>query len=169
MGGAGYQTSAGRDFAVVEERACACELGTLGLSTHVHSIRSFEKLTGEGVSFLGETLIELVERVLPSRFGGAMTDYQFVEREINGMTRLALRVSPAVGPLDGPSVVETVLDHLRSRDGAGRVMGVLWRAAGTVEVVRETPVLTRSGKVLPLELAARDQAADRAAASVTGA
>ena len=41
------------DFAVVEERECACELGRLGLKTHLHSIRSFEKLTGEGVSFLG--------------------------------------------------------------------------------------------------------------------
>ena len=141
------------DFAVVEERECACELGRLGLKTHLHSIRSFEKLTGEGVSFLGEPLIELVERVLPARYGGALTDYQFVERETGGVTRLELRASPRVGSLDGPGVVETVLDHLEARDGSGRAMASLWRAAGTVSVVREEPELTRNGKVLPLALA----------------
>ncbi len=143
------------DFAVVEERECACELGPLGLSTHLHSIRSFEKLTGEGVGFLGEPLIELVERVLPARYGGALTDYQFVERETGGVTRLELRASPRVGSLDDPGVVETVLEHLEARDGSGRAMASLWRAAGTVSVVREEPELTVNGKVLPLALAPR--------------
>ena len=64
----------------------------------LHSIRSFEKLTGEGVSFLGETLLELVETVLPARFGGAITDYQFAEHETErGVTRLELRVHLRVG------------------------------------------------------------------------
>ena len=143
------------DFAVVEDRECACELGTLGLSTHIHSIRSFEKLTGEGVTFLGEPLIDLVERVLPARYGGALTDYQFAEREIDGVTRLELRVSPRVGPLNGANMVETVLDFLQARDGGAHVMSDIWRASGTVEVVREEPEPTRNGKVLPLALAAR--------------
>ena len=39
-------------------------------------------------------LLELVERVLPARFGGSLTDYQFAERESEGVTRLELRVSP---------------------------------------------------------------------------
>ena len=145
------------DFAVVEERECGCELGTLGLSTHLHSIRSFEKLTGEGVSFLGESLITLVERVLPARYGGALTDYQFVERERDGITRLALRASSRVGPLDATAVVETVLGHLDATDGRAQAMASLWRAAGTIEVVREEPELTRNGKVLPLALAATEQ------------
>ena len=41
-------------------------------------------------------------------------------------------------------------------------MASLWRAAGTVEVVREEPELTRAGKVLPLALANLD---DQRAAS----
>ncbi len=150
------------DFAVVEDRECACELGSLGLSTHLHSIRSFEKLTGEGVSFLGESLIELIESVLPARHGGTLTDYQFAERETDGMTRLELRVSARVGPLNGSDVVETVLGHLQAGDGGAQVMANLWRAAGTVEVVREEPELTRAGKVLPLALAHRE---DQRAAS----
>ena len=145
------------DFAAVEERDCGCELGSLGLSTHAHSIRSFEKLTGEGVSFLGDTLLELVERVLPTRFGGSLADYQFAERETEGVTRLELRAHPRLGELDEAAVVEAVLAHLDASPGGGRVMTALWRATDTVEVVREEPELTRGGKVLPLALAARDQ------------
>jgi hypothetical protein len=147
------------DFAAVEERDCGCELGSLGLRTHFHSIRSFEKLTGEGVSFLGEPLLELVETVLPARFGGSLTDYQFVEREIGGVTRVVLRVHPRLTGVDDSAVVESVLGHLEASSGAGRAMTAIWRATGTVEIVREEPRLTRGGKVLPLALAARDQPA----------
>jgi hypothetical protein len=146
------------DFADVEERECGCEVGSLGLRTHYHSIRSFEKLTGEGVSFLGETLLELVETVLPARFGGAITDYQFAERETDGgVTRLELRVHPRVGALDEATVTECVLSHLEGSPGGGQVMTALWRATGTVQIVREEPSITRGGKVLPLALAERDQ------------
>ena len=145
------------DFAEVEERDCGCELGSLGLRTHFHSIRSFEKLTGEGVSFLGDTLLELVEHLLPARFGGSLTDYQFAERETEGVTRLELRVHPRLGELNEAAVVEAVLAHLDALPGGGRVMTAVWRATGTVEIVREEPTLTRGGKVLPLALAERDQ------------
>lgn len=143
------------DFAVVEERECGCELSSLGLRTHMHTIRSFEKLTGEGVTFLGEPLVDLVEHVLPARHGGAMTDYQFAEQEVGGVTRLELRVSPRLGPMDAQSVVESVLGHLEASEGGGRAMANIWRATGTVEIVREDPQVTRAGKVLPLALAAR--------------
>jgi hypothetical protein len=86
------------------------------------------------------------------------------------VTRLELRVSPGVGPLDGSDVAETVLGHLASKDGGARVMADLWRAAGTVEIVREVPEQTRAGKVLPLALAPReDQPAAVSGHSVTGA
>ena len=84
--------------------------------------------------------------MLPARYGGALTDYQFVERETGGVTRLELRASPRVGSLDDPGVVETVLEHLEARDGSGRAMASLWRAAGTVTVVREEPELTSERK-----------------------
>ena len=154
------------DFAVVEERECECELGTLGLRTHLHSIRSFEKLTGEGVSFLGEPLIELVERVLPARYGGALTDYQFVERETDGITRLALRASSRVGPLDASAVVETVLAHLEPRTARAQVMASLWRAAGTIDGRTRGAGADEEREGAAARVRARGY---RAAGSVTGA
>jgi hypothetical protein len=38
--------------------------------------------------------------VLPARFGGNPTDYQFVERERHGLPKVSLVVSPHIGSLD---------------------------------------------------------------------
>jgi hypothetical protein len=143
------------DFAVLEERDCSCELGGLGLSQHLHTIRSHEKLTGEGVTFLGETLIELIENILPARFGGAMSDYQFVEHEVDGVTRLTLRISPHIGELSEHEVLGVVFGRL---DADGKMMAEVWRRAGTVAVSRETPQMTSTGKVPPLQSARPAQA-----------
>lgn len=40
------------DYAVLEERDCGCAFDEVGYRTHLHTIRSFEKLTGEGMTFL---------------------------------------------------------------------------------------------------------------------
>ena len=37
--------------AQIEQRPCGCLLGALGLTTHLSEIRSFEKLTGAGMTF----------------------------------------------------------------------------------------------------------------------
>ena len=64
------------DLAVVERRHCACQLETAGWTEHLHSIRSFEKLTAGGMTFLDTDLVGVLEEVLPRRFGGGPTDYQ---------------------------------------------------------------------------------------------
>src|SRR5207245_5670528 len=76
------------DYGVLETRACGCPLGELGLGTHLRDIRSYEKLTGKGINFLGNDLITLVDEALPARFGGSPTDYQLVEKEVGGLPRL---------------------------------------------------------------------------------
>lgn len=53
------------DYAEWVERDCGCLLGTLGLRRHMHTIRSHEKLTSEGLNFLGHDLIRLVEEDRP--------------------------------------------------------------------------------------------------------
>lgn len=67
------------DYGELEERDCGCLLGRIGLSLHLHGVRSYEKLTSEGMTFLGPDLLRLTEEVLPTRFGGDPTDYQLVE------------------------------------------------------------------------------------------
>lgn len=135
------------DYGVVRERQCGCLLGQLGLHTHVHSIRSFDKLTSEGMNFLGSELITLIEDVLPAKFGGSPTDYQLVEFETNGLTRVSLVVSPRLGSVDEKQVVETALDTLGAYNSGKRMMANYWREGQTLQVERREPYATRSAKI----------------------
>jgi hypothetical protein len=144
------------DYARVEERDCGCRLGALGLRTHLSEIRSFEKLTGEGVTFARTNLQQILEEVLPARFGGTSLDYQLAEEEApSGATRVVLRVSPSVGELDEAALRAALLTEL-GRGGLSEQYHVgLWRGVGTVEIRREPPLATRAGKVLPFQLLQR--------------
>lgn len=142
------------DAAQIEDRACDCDLGRLGLRTHLSQIRSFEKLSGEGTTFARTSLIDLLESVLPARFGGTSLDYQLVEEEsAEGATRFTLRVSPSAGPLDDEEVRALVLSELGRGDVVSRHHADLLARAGTLRVRRAPPLATRAGKVLPFYLA----------------
>jgi hypothetical protein len=145
------------DSAALEVRDCDCALGALGLRTHLSHIRSFEKLTGEGMTFARTNLMHVVEAVLPARFGGTSVDYQVVEEEWpGGLPRLVLRVSPSVGPIDDGALRTAFLGAL-ARDGdLERYMAAFWSRANTIEVERQVPHVTPAGKVLPFQLV-RDQ------------
>ncbi len=82
------------DYGVIlTERECGCPIGELGFERHLHTIRSYEKLTSEGMNFVGGDLLRLVEEVLPSRFGGGPPDYQLVEEEVDGLAEGERRTS----------------------------------------------------------------------------
>ena len=139
------------DFATVSQRACDCPMGRLGFTTHLSEIRSYEKLTSEGVTFLGTELLRLVEEVLPRTFGGAPTDYQLVEAEEAGISRILIIASPRLGPLDESTVVRHVLGTLSQVPG-GAAMTEHWRQGNTLKLVRREPYHTASAKILPLHL-----------------
>jgi len=140
------------DYAVRSRRRCSCVLGEVGLTEHLHTIRSYEKLTSEGMHFLGSDLLELLERVLPQRFGGGPNDYQLVEEEIDGLARVTLVVSPDVGSVRESEVIEAVLGALQ-RGGQGRaMMSQWWRDGSTLNVERREPFVTGAAKVLPLHV-----------------
>jgi hypothetical protein len=142
------------DYGRLEERSCDCLFGELGLRGHISEIRSFEKLTGEGVTFARTDLQRILEEVLPRRFGGSAVDYQLQEEHVpGGATRLILRVSPSVGPVDEAALRGSLLADLGLSGASDGYNARLWRDAGTVEVRREAPLATRAGKVLPLQSA----------------
>jgi hypothetical protein len=143
------------DYGVLEERRCGCAAGELGLTLHLSGIRSYEKLTTEGMNFVGEELVTLVERILPERFGGSPADYQLVEEEVDGLSRVDVVVSPGLGAIDEDEVVETVLAALSSGPSYRGMMTSIWRDAGTLRVVRREPLATESAKVLPLHVVRR--------------
>lgn len=142
------------DHGRLERRACGCALGALGLEHHVEEIRSFEKLSGEGMSFVGIDLIRVLEEVLPSRLGGSNGDYQLVEEEgEHGILQTLLIVSPRAGALDADRARDIFLEALGAAGGADRMGADFWRRAGTVQVRRRVPLATGAGKVLPFHVA----------------
>jgi hypothetical protein len=141
------------DAAIIEPRACGCPLEQDGWSVHLRDVRSFEKLTAGGMTFLDVDLVRVLEEELPRRFGGGPTDYQLVEEESElGRPILRLLVHPRVGDVDPPRVAGAFLDAISIGSGAERVMGLAWRAADTVRVERRPPLRTSAGKILHLHV-----------------
>jgi hypothetical protein len=124
----------------------------LGYATHMHTIRSWEKLTSEGMTFCGHDLIRLIEEVLPARFGGSATDYQFVESERNGLPKVDLLVSPRLGPIDEAAVLATALRFIDDTPGVQTERADRWRQGNTLSVIRGQPVATSASKVLALHV-----------------
>src|SRR5262249_43810414 len=93
------------DQAVMADRICGCPLERRGWTPHLHSIRSYEKLTAGGMTSLDTDVVHVLEEVLPARFGGLPTHYQLVEGPADdGRPRVWLLVDPAVGPVDPEAV-----------------------------------------------------------------
>jgi hypothetical protein len=141
------------DQATVVRRTCGCPLERLGWQTHLHDIRSFDKLTAGGMTFLGADVIRIrvLEMVLPTRFGGEPTDYQLVEEEErDGQPRLRLLVDPAVGPPVPAAVADAFLAAIGSDSPTARQMEIHWRQAGLLRVERRAPIATATGKILHL-------------------
>jgi len=143
------------DYGDLSNTACRCDFGRIGFKTCVSNIRSYEKLTGEGVTFVESDFIRIIEKDLPQAFGGASTDYQLVETEdARGLTQLVLRVSPRVGGIDGRQVVRKFLDCLKHAEDTWWAQSgtVMWKQSQMLTVEREYPLTTSSGKILPFYL-----------------
>lgn len=137
------------DHARLGPRPCGCPLERFGWTTHLSAIRSREKLTAGGMTFLDADVVHVLERVLPARFGGGPTDYQLVETERpDGSPSVRLLVHPRLGQVDRGAVAETFLAALDGHGGAERVMTRVWRDADLVQVDRHAPLTTESGKIL---------------------
>jgi len=146
------------DAGILEPADCGCPLTALGWTTRLRSILSFEKLTGEGMTFHDTDVVRILDETLPARFGGGPGDYQLVEDESpDGRSRLRLLVHPHVGPIDAGAVTETFLSALRAPGGAQDVTALVWRSAGLLEVERRVPEATRAGKVLHVHRAPRER------------
>jgi hypothetical protein len=141
------------DQARVIRRGCGCPLEALGWTTHLETIRSFEKLTAGGIAFLDTDVVRVLEEILPARFGGGPTDYQLVEEEVeNGRPCLRLLIHPAVGPLDPGKVAETFLRAIGPGSGIERLAGLLWQEGHFLRIERRPPLAMASGKVLHLHV-----------------
>jgi hypothetical protein len=141
------------DYGVIETRHCGCKIEELGITDHIYNIRSFDKLTGEGMSFAGTDISRILEEVLPAKFGGTSIDYQMLEEEgEKGRTRLSVLVSPEIGEIDEAGLVQTVTAELSKGSDTQRMMAEIWSRADTLKVKRVRPFRTAAGKLLPLHI-----------------
>jgi hypothetical protein len=136
------------DSAVLERRACGCPLEGLGWTTHLHTIRSFEKLTAGGMTVVDTDVIHVLDELLPTRFGGGPTSYQLVEITSDGTPSLELLVHPALGRLDEMAIRDAFLEGIAGLSSTGRVTALRWRAEGLPRVERRPPLTTPTGKIL---------------------
>ncbi len=134
------------DCGILEERSCGCPLESLGLTTHLRSMRSFGKLVGEGVSLLRSEMSHILEEVLPARFGGSPLDYQLEESDEDGYTRLILVVSPRLTIADESEVIDVLLGALREAGAGANVASAFWQESETFRLRRDEPYTTSRGK-----------------------
>jgi hypothetical protein len=137
------------DRATLVNRSCGCPMEKYGWTSHLHTVRSYEKLNSEGMTFADADVIHVLDEVLPRRFGGGPTDYQLVEGELDdGRSSLVLRVHPRIGPLDKDEVRDCFLQAMGESSGVERVMERVWREANLVTVERQLPAAQENGKIL---------------------
>jgi hypothetical protein len=140
------------DTATVQRTDCKCIFGQAGLGWEIRDVASYSKLTGQGMTLMGNDIIAILEHDLPRKFGGAPADYQLVERQRGNQTEIELRVSPRVGMSNPDNVRRELVKSLRSIYG-GSLATRVWEHSGALRVVEEEPFATSSGKVPLLHLA----------------
>ena len=144
------------DYGIVERRSCGCEFQDLGYTEHLRQIRSFGKLTGEGVTLVGSDMTRILEEVLPARLGGGPLDFQLLEeQDEQGLTRMTVLVSPRVSIDRDQQVVDVMLEALGNTSVAGEIARAYWHQAGTFRVRRAEPIWTARGKLLPIRRTGR--------------
>ena len=142
------------DQADLEYYNCSCPLEETGWHQHMKNIRSFEKLTGGGITFSDHQLIRILEEILPQRFGGAPTDYQLVEDEDStGLPLMRLMARPSLGEMNPAEVERVFLNALSHGGGAQKVAAEQWRNGQVLKLERKNPIMTPAGKILHLHQA----------------
>ena len=139
------------DQATLVERTCGCEVERSGWARHLHTVRSFEKLTVGGMNLLDADLIWILDEMLPARFGGGPTHYQLIEEQgPDGQPRLRLLVDPVVGPLDHDALAEAFFAAVSRGSGIDRITALTWQTGGILTVERRAPESARGDKILHL-------------------
>jgi hypothetical protein len=139
------------DFGTIDTRRCGCVFDELGLTEHLHGIRSFEKFTSQGMTLFGIDLVRIVEKVLPGRFGGTSIDYQILEEEEeDGRTYMTVVARPELGDLDENKIIEVIIAELRKVNDSYRMASEIWLQTKSIRVKRMDPITTPGAKLPPV-------------------
>ncbi len=85
------------------------------------------------------------------------SDYQLVEKEDNkGFNRLQLFISSRIGNIDEATVLRKFMVFLKHAEASPESWSqsgtAMWKQSGMVQVKREFPIPTASGKIVPFYL-----------------
>lgn len=139
------------DAGIIGERRCDCGFGRLGMTGQLSGIYSYGKLTGNGITLIGDDVQAILENSLPERFGGFPGDYQLVEGEQGAQTTISLRVSPRIH-VDSIEEIRAFFWRELQRVHGGSLARREWTQTDSLKILREEPLATATGKVLPLDL-----------------
>lgn len=146
------------DYGVIEERDCGCPLYEIGFHHHFYDVHSYRKLTAEGMTLVGSDMVNILETVLPEKFGGSLLDYQLVEEEVeHGLTRLFLYVDPSVPITDNQMLVNGFLDALKNSKASAQLAQTEYRQAETIVIRRQAPIRTSRDKHFPIRTLKQSQ------------
>jgi hypothetical protein len=116
------------------------------MNVRVSNVRSYDKLTCEGMTLLGSQLDEVVGEVVEDA-GGGPDDYQFWEtHDGSGLAKMVVAVSPHIGGLNDACFNNAVLDKLRRKKIT--IASEFWEQAKVLQLVRASPEMTKGFKLL---------------------
>jgi hypothetical protein len=139
------------DCGAISTRGCRCALGQLGLEVHLAGVRSYEKITIEGMTILSAELDAIIGAAV-ERAGGRPDAYQFREvSQESGLHRLIISISPDVANFNQKKFVAELVDELR-RGGPRMAMAAeFWGKAESFVIVREEPQATAGHKLVVMK------------------
>lgn len=148
------------DCGTIEPARCDCEFRRMGFTHQLSNIYSYGKLTGQGITLVGNEMLAVLEKSLPERFGGTPIDYQLVELDGSSVTTVELRVNPRIPVASEDEVRRFFLAEVRRLWG-GSLTSRQWGQTDAVRVVRAEPIISGDRKINPLHLLGPSAKPDR--------
>jgi len=139
------------DCGTLETARCGCDFAAMGFTQQIGNVFSFGKLTGQGITLLGGDLLSVLERSLPSRFGGTPIDYQLLELDGADGAIVELRINPRIEVTSPDDARDFFLSEVRRLWG-GSLTARQWGQTGAVRVVFKEPIVSGGRKINPLHL-----------------
>jgi hypothetical protein len=139
------------DCGTLETARCGCDFAAMGFTQQIGNVFSFGKLTGQGITLLGGDLLSVLERSLPSRFGGTPIDYQLLELDGADGAIVELRINPRIEVSSPDDARDFFLSEVRRLWG-GSLTARQWGQTGAVRVVFKEPIVSGGRKINPLHL-----------------
>ena len=136
------------DRAIRTRRQCGCALERCGWTTHLRTVRSFEKLTAGGMTFLDAHVVQVLER--RCRRGSVavrQATSSWRTRRPRGIPACDSWSTPGFPPVDPEGVARVFLESLGAGSAPERMMEKVWQDSAFVTVERSVPRVTVAGKI----------------------